>query len=110
MVAHRAPNLNNILVHSEYKRDSSSNWLTDMPKTTDMYSCGHCQICTFVDRTQVFNDADKQKNFKIKRFINCSTTKLIYMIECPCKKVYIGKTKHQLRICIGEHLRDIKKP
>lgn len=29
------------------------------------------------------------------------------MITCPCNKMYIGKTKRQLRIRLGEHMREI---
>lgn len=30
------------------------------------------------------------------------------MLECPCEKFYIGKTKRQLKVCIGEHLCAIR--
>lgn len=56
----------------------------------------------------IFNDANRSVEFRIKNFINCATSRIIYMLECPCKKYYIGKTKRQLRIHIGEHLRSIK--
>lgn len=50
-----------------------------------------------------------QKEYEIGDLMNCSTDKVIYMLTCPCQKMYIGKTKRQLKIRIGEHLRDIKK-
>lgn len=52
-------------------------------------------------------DAHGSETFEIRDLINCSTSRIIYMITCPCPKIYIGKTKRQLRVCIGEHLREI---
>lgn len=74
-----------------------------------MFPCTKCQICPFVDRTDVFKDAMGQKEYEIRDLINCSTTKVVYMITCPCPKIYIGKTKRALKIRMGEHLRDIKR-
>lgn len=48
-------------------------------------------------------------DYTIKSFINCATTWVIYSIQCPCNKMYIGKSKRQLCILIGEHLRHIRQ-
>lgn len=74
-----------------------------------MHACGHCNICKYVHKTDVFTNTDGTKKCKIKQFINCSTTSVIYMLCCLCNKMYIGKTKRQLRIRIGEHIASIKK-
>lgn len=73
-----------------------------------MFPCSKCQVCPFVDRTKVFKDAKGHKQYELRDLINCSTDRVIYMLTCPCQKIYIGKTKRQLRIRI-EHLRDIKR-
>lgn len=83
-VACRATNLSDILVHSEHKMDTPGNWLTDLSKINAMYPCGHCQICHFVDKTRMFTNSDQTNTFKIKKFINWSSSKVIYMIGCPC--------------------------
>lgn len=88
-------------------KEKTSNWLTDLPQIKGMYACGHCKICRYVDRSAVFTDADHNVEFQIKNFINCSATRVIYMLECPCRKYYIGKTKQQLRARISEHIRSI---
>lgn len=31
------------------------------------------------------------------------------MLTCSCDKIYIGKTKRQLKIRVGEHMREIKE-
>lgn len=45
---------------------------------------------------------------KINQVINCATTRVFYALEWPCKKLYIGKTKRQLRVRFNEHLRGIR--
>lgn len=109
MVARRARNLGDILIHSEFTRYQDPTWLSDYPRHTGMVPCTRCQICPFVDKTNIFKDALGQGEYVIKDLINCSTMKVIYMITCLCPKIYIGKTKRTLRIRIGEHLRDIRK-
>lgn len=109
LIARRARNLKDTLVHSEYTRERTTNWLTDLPPLKGMYACEHCQICKFVEKTENFIDTNQSEMFQIKNVINCATSRVVYMLECPCKKYYIGKAKRQLRIRIGEHLRSIKK-
>lgn len=56
-----------------------------------------------------FTDARGNGTFDIKNLINCSTSRVIYIITCPCPKIYIGKTKRPLKVRIGEHLRKINE-
>ncbi|OCT65353.1 hypothetical protein XELAEV_18041592mg [Xenopus laevis] len=35
----------------------------------------------------------------IKQFMNCTTTGVIYVMECACGKRYVGKTKREFRRC-----------
>lgn len=42
-------------------------------------------------------------------FINCSTTRMVYMLTCPCGKAYIGKINRQLKIRIGKHIGSLRK-
>ena len=73
-----------------------------------MFPCGRCQVCPFVDRTNTFCDAKGENTYTIKGLINCTTERVIYMLTCPCPKIYVGKTKRQLKVRIGEHIRDIR--
>lgn len=76
--------------------------------TLDPKGCFLCQIFPFVDRTASFMDSENKKQYKIKDLINCSSIKVIYMLTCPCNKFYIGKTKRQLCVRIGENMREMK--
>lgn len=109
MVAKRARNLDDTLVQSEFVRMQNRNWLTDMPRLKAMYPCGHCGMCCYVERPGVFTDSERKHEFEIQHFINSATTRVLYILKCPCKKLYVGKTKHQLRIRISEHLKSIRQ-
>jgi hypothetical protein len=40
---------------------------------------------------------------------NCTTKNLVYMLTCTtCYQQYVGQTKRQFKIRIGEHLADIR--
>lgn len=93
---------------SQFVRSPSRNWLTDLPNLQGIYPCGHCVMCRFVDRSGVFTGSGN-KEYQIRHFINCSTTRVLYIMECPCKNVYVGKTKRQLHIGFGEHIKNIKQ-
>lgn len=108
MVAKRARNLKDDLVESEFKCPISRNWLTDLPMVKGMHPCGHCGICKFVERTTIFHDSESINEYTFKSFINCSTSRVLYILECPCHKLYVGKTKHQLQVRFAEHLKSIR--
>lgn len=109
MTAKRSNNLGDLLVHSEYTWTINKKWLTSSRMSPGMYKCGHCNICRYVHQTNVFPNPCGGNDYKIKQFINCSTTRVIYMLTCPCNKTYVGKTKWALRVRIVEHIARIKK-
>lgn len=45
--------------------------------------------------------------YQIMHFINCNTTRVPCIIECPCHKYYMDKTKRTLKVKIGKHLARI---
>lgn len=63
----------------------------------------------FFDKTDMFTSSDGTKNFRINSFINCSTTRVVYVLTCPCGTIYVGKTKRQLKVRVGEHIQTILK-
>lgn len=74
LTARRSRNLRDYLIHSEYKRSPTSNWLTQLPPLKGMFRCGRCSVCRYAERTDVFADFDGKRQFKIYNFINCNTT------------------------------------
>ena len=57
--------------------------------------------------TEFINPSD-QKKYYLKQFTTCSSPFIIYAIQCPCPKIYVGKTIRPLKIRIGEHLSNIR--
>lgn len=79
-----------------------------MPKVKGMFSCGHCGTCKFVDRSTTFRDSESKQKYEIRSFINCATSKVLYILECPCRMLCVGKTKCQLHVRFAEHLKSIR--
>lgn len=97
LIAIRAPTLGDILVHSEYvPTHSSSSFLSKTLK--GMFRCGHCIMCIFVHKTDVFWDSELKRYFTIRSFLNCSAKWVVYIVMCPFPKINVGKTKRRSRI------------
>lgn len=54
-------------------------------------------------------DFKSKKTYRIKNFINCNTTFVIYHLSCPCEGVfYVGRTKRRVRDRLAEHKYTIR--
>lgn len=66
------------------------------------FSCRKCPACREVNRpmrvVETFVSTSDNKGFFIKEFITCNTSHVVYVLECPCKLMYIGRTKMALKI------------
>ncbi|OCT76189.1 hypothetical protein XELAEV_18031384mg [Xenopus laevis] len=71
------------------------------------YPCLTCQCGSSIIKGNKFNHPSKGYEIGLKDFATCTTMGVIYMIKCPCGKAYVGKTKRQIRVRIGEHKRSI---
>lgn len=56
-----------------------------------------------------FVSASTQVGFEIEPFITCSSTGVVYLLQCPCGFKYVGKTKCALQVCLNEHINNIRK-
>ncbi len=69
-----------------------------------VYRCYNCPHCAHLIPSKAFTDFKSNKEYKIKDFINCNTTFVIYRLSCPCPGVfYVGRTKRRLRDRLAEH-------
>lgn len=79
---------------------------------TGFYACGRCPACKQargnVKKRKEFI-ATATKTYQIKDFITCSTTGVVYIMECECGLQYVGRTSRPLHVRIGEHITNIKK-
>ena len=56
--------------------------------------CGkNCALCKYIIRSDTFFGTDG-KEYKVKGYINCETSNLIYSVRCKicCKTMYVGQT------------------
>lgn len=97
----RAPTLRDKLVHSYLPPAIKENWLK---RPIGLYRCMNCPHCSNIIPSKNFVDFKSNKIYKIRDFINCNTTFIIYRLSCPCKNVfYVGRTKRRLRDRLAEH-------
>ncbi|OCU02648.1 hypothetical protein XELAEV_18008412mg [Xenopus laevis] len=67
-----------------------------------------CKTLKNERQVQSFKSNQTNKQYKINQLITCETVNVVYLLECPCKKQYVGRTTRKLKLRIGEHIRNIK--
>lgn len=72
----------------------------------DLRKCSSCIVCDHIETGSSFTSTSTKNNYKINQFINCRTTKVIYLATCSCGLQYEGKTTREFRRRIGEYLGD----
>ncbi|XP_078523015.1 uncharacterized protein LOC144792032 [Lissotriton helveticus] len=93
-------------------RNSLVHTYRDIPKTvqttidgnplpTGTYPCSGCVNCASIIKGSKITANERSVN--IKSFINCRTTNIIYLIQCPCQKSYVGETSREVRLRLNEH-------
>ena len=73
-------------------------------KNPGMKKCGKwCTACPFVkEGTSV--QIDNKNKWKINQNVNCSTTNIVYLIECiKCKERYVGESERSLKCRLADH-------
>ena len=98
----------NQLVHSDLIpiKDVQTNRLA--PIQPGKYKCNSCAQCNSTYKGHDLKHPRSGRQIPIKGIMTCSTTGVIYMVTCPCRKVYIGKTTRQLKQRIAEHRSTIR--
>ncbi|OCT94582.1 hypothetical protein XELAEV_18012259mg [Xenopus laevis] len=72
------------------------------------YKCGDCLACPLVVKTLNVIQSRDNVDHMIKNYINCKSTCVVYLMQCACGKVYVGKTLREFRRRILEHVGDVK--
>lgn len=73
------------------------------------YRCMGCRTTQNKTKRSCFSKKESDKTHKIEDFITCSTDHVVYCVECPCGKLYVGRTTRPLQVRIREHIYNIKK-
>lgn len=101
----RAPTLKDKLVKSHLPPVSQKTWLSTLKGN---HRCGHCNHCSNMINANYFTDVTSGHTFDINAFINCNTSYVVYRLECPCGRFYIGRTKRKLKARLAEHKHAIR--
>ncbi|KAJ0060014.1 hypothetical protein NL108_018667 [Boleophthalmus pectinirostris] len=96
----KAPTLSDRLVNSYLPPLKQKTWLDTK---AGCYRCGNCTFCEHVQQTNLFMDINSGQSFYIRTLINCNTTYVVYRLECPCGRFYVGRTKRKLKNRLAEH-------
>lgn len=66
------------------------------------YPCKKCYTCRHTKESKKkkssFISTVTTKEYPIEDFISCQTEGVVYLLECPCRIQYIGRTKSELKI------------
>lgn len=104
----RGRNFRDSFVHSHFQGPPTPpSWLTS--PTVGSHPCGTCSFCEFIPKKKSFINPIDNHEYKIKDFINCKTSGVVYIAQCCCTLIYVGKTIQPLRRRICQHLSTINR-
>uniref|UniRef100_A0A803KCG6 Reverse transcriptase domain-containing protein n=1 Tax=Xenopus tropicalis TaxID=8364 RepID=A0A803KCG6_XENTR len=76
------------------------------PPVKGTFRCGSCVSCSMVKNQDSFTDRFGNLQH-VNDYINCKTSNVIYCIECPCDRKYVGMTTQRLNKRIQKHVSTI---
>ena len=62
--------------------------------------CGkrRCDVCNFLENTNIFSDKNKENTYNIRSDLNCDSNNVVYLVNCKqCKIQYVGSTSTKFR-------------
>lgn len=102
--------LRNFLATSRLRSTPLPNRSTTSTKPPGCYGCNvsRCKNCTSLSTfINTFHGLATAKSFPIRSILDCSSTFVIYMLECPCNLQYVGRTTMALRTRINKHRHNV---
>ncbi|XP_029474481.1 uncharacterized protein LOC115100255 [Rhinatrema bivittatum] len=99
----RSRNLRDILVHSDL--GGSEHW---KDTAGGHYPCTKCSVCKLCLSLKDFSHPVSGKKIFLKHFTTCQTSSVVYVVQCPCGLLYVGKTSRMVRLRILEHCSRIR--
>lgn len=77
------------------------------------YPCRRCSVCLHNicgrRKSELFESTTTSRRYQIKHFTTCATRHIVYLLTCPCKKKYVGRTIRSFSVRVNKHLASIKK-
>lgn len=106
VVYRKGHSLQDRLVRSHYVAPRQrGTWLER--QTTGSFKCGSCKACSYMPTMKAFSCPVTGITYQIRDFCNCKSKGVVYLAQCTCSMLYVGKTVRELRRRILEHIWDI---
>lgn len=107
MIAFKQPNsLRNILVRADLSKPNHT--------VGNCQPCGdkRCKCCNQLQHSSTFHSKTTEKTYKIFCNVNCKSSNVIYVLECPiCGLQYVGESMQPFHKRLNGHRSDLtKKP
>ncbi|OCT92880.1 hypothetical protein XELAEV_18015946mg [Xenopus laevis] len=90
-----------------FKEDNCTNTFLGT-RNTGMYQCLNCVQCKHVIRGKNFVHPDTGETIHIRGYHTCLSQYVVYVIVCPCNKLYVGETVQKVKSRISQHKSTIK--
>lgn len=104
----RPPTFKNWLTPSRLRRHNVQNNICGADKGS--YKChrSKCLCCNEIThRAKMFTSVQTKEQFPIKHHLTCQTSYIIYLMECPCGRQYVGCTIQKLHQRVNKHRANI---
>ncbi|OCT97610.1 hypothetical protein XELAEV_18009840mg [Xenopus laevis] len=72
------------------------------------FPCLGCVCCSSIIKGVVVQHPTKGNRIPLRHYATCNTQWVVYMLKCPCGKVYVGQSSREVKAIIKEHRGDIK--
>ncbi|XP_041445717.1 uncharacterized protein LOC121402912 [Xenopus laevis] len=72
------------------------------------FPCLNCVCCSSVIKGKYISHPTKGYKVNMKHYATCNTSSVVYLLKCPCGKVYIGQTSRSVKERIKEHKGNIR--
>lgn len=90
------------------------NWVNNKPFYLNLkWDLSHltCMNCTDMCKSESFVHPTTGRFYKKikKKVLACDSSYVFYILWCPCKLLYVGETKNDIKTRINQHCYSIRK-
>lgn len=82
---------------------------TLLPTKMGNFPCLHCACCNNLVKGDSFVHLYLGRKFQIKQRFTCTSSFVIYVINCPCGKYYVAETTEEVKYRITQHKSTIRR-
>lgn len=96
-----------IVIINTHKYIGEINFLTK-PRL-GCFLCLACVNCKLMKKGESFKHPGTGISYKIRHFLTCKATFIVYVLWCPWGLIYDGETKNYLKTRLNQHHYSIRK-